>query len=192
MVSSMLVASPVGQPQSAVVLDSAPGAECIHPMTPLVRSLAAYGEYHRDRRNVTTHLVGIPMIVLAVVVLLSRPSWMTADLALTPAIVASLLASYFYLRLDLRFGIAMALLLVVMQPIGYALAALPTAQWLGWGIGLFVVGWAIQFVGHYFEGRKPAFVDDLKSLLIGPLFVVAEVAFMLGLRRDVREALESS
>ncbi|MEO5706612.1 MAG: Mpo1-like protein [Alteraurantiacibacter sp.] len=155
-------------------------------MTPLARTLAKYGAYHRDRRNVATHLVGIPMIVLAVVVLLSRPMWSFGDFALTPAIIGSLLASYFYLRLDLRFGIAMALLLVVLQSIGSVIAFLPTPLWLGCGLGLFVAGWVIQFVGHYFEGRKPAFVDDLKSLLVGPLFVVAELAFMLGLRRDLQ------
>src|SRR3546814_9523920 len=35
--------------------------------------------------------------------------------------------------------------------------------WLGSGLGMFVLGWVIQFVGHYYEGRKPAFVDDLRS-----------------------------
>jgi uncharacterized membrane protein YGL010W len=44
-----------------------------------------------------------------------------------------------------------------------------------------VVGWVIQFVGHYYEGRKPAFVDDITGLIIGPLFVVAEAAFLMGM-----------
>ena len=57
--------------------------------------------------------------------------------------------------------------------------------------GLFAVGWVIQFIGHLFEGKKPAFVDDLVGLLIGPLFVMAETAFLLGLRNDVREAIEA-
>jgi len=57
------------------------------------------------------------------------------------------------------------------------------------GLGLFLVGWIIQFLGHYFEGRKPAFVDDLIGLLIGPLFIVAELSFFLGLRKDVEAAV---
>jgi len=68
-------------------------------------------------------------------------------------------------------------------------AAQSTSVWLGWGIGLFVVGWAFQFVGHYFEGKKPAFVDDLIGLLVGPLFLVAEVAFHLNMRTDVRDGI---
>ena len=43
----------------------------------------------------------------------------------------------------------------------------------------------MQFLGHHYEGRKPAFVDDLKSLLVGPLFVAAEAAFALGLAREL-------
>ena len=45
------------------------------------------------------------------------------------------------------------------------------AHWLSWGLGFFVVGWIIQFVGHYYEGKKPAFADDLVGLLVGPMFV---------------------
>ena len=50
---------------------------------------------------------------------------------------------------------------------------------------------ATQFIGHYFEGRKPAFVDDLTGLIIGPLFVAAELGFMLGLREPLRLAIEA-
>jgi uncharacterized membrane protein YGL010W len=55
---------------------------------------------------------------------------------------------------------------------------------------LFVGGWAMQFLGHYFEGKKPAFLDDLKGLLDGPLFLVAETAFALGLSPELRAEVE--
>ena len=160
-------------------------------MTPLIRHLANYGAYHRDRRNLATHAVGIPLIVLAVEVLLSRPVLDLAGLPLTPAIVASVVAGAFYLRLDIQLGILMSVLLALMCWAGSLIAAGSTAVWLGSGIGLFVFGWALQFVGHFFEGRKPAFTDDLKSLLIGPLFVAAEAVFALGLRKDLRDAVEA-
>jgi uncharacterized membrane protein YGL010W len=73
---------------------------------------------------------------------------------------------------------------------GAMLAAGPTALWLGAGVGLFVLGWVVQFIGHGFEGRKPAFLDDLVGLLVGPLFVVAEAGFLLGLRPELRAELE--
>jgi uncharacterized membrane protein YGL010W len=55
---------------------------------------------------------------------------------------------------------------------------------------MFVGGWFVQFVGHFFEGRKPAFVDDLVGLIVGPLFVVAEVGFALGLRKELHAEIE--
>nr|WP_314488188.1 Mpo1-like protein [uncultured Pseudomonas sp.] len=160
-------------------------------MKTLVDHLSQYAGYHRDRRNLLSHFLGIPLIVLAVAILLSRPGVSAAGLWLSPALLAVLASAVFYLRLDRRFGLAMSVLLGLCLWAGHALARQRTGLWLGSGVGLFVLGWAIQFVGHYFEGRKPAFVDDLSGLIIGPLFVVAEVAFMLGWRREVQHAVEA-
>jgi len=157
----------------------------------LIEHLSHYAAYHRDRRNIVTHFVGIPMIVLAVTTLLGRPAMPLGEGAafLTPAMVVYALSCLFYLRLSFAFGLAMVIILAVFLWVGAWIAALPTAAWLASGIGLFVVGWIIQFVGHYYEGRKPAFVDDLVGLLIGPLFLVAETAFAMGLARETHDAM---
>lgn len=159
-------------------------------MKTLTDHLTQYAAYHRDPRNVLTHFVGIPLIVLAVTILLSRPVWMLGDLPFTPALLLSVLSSLFYLRLDLRFGLAMVAQLLLSLWAAQWFAAQATVVWLGWGVGLFVVGWAIQFLGHYYEGRKPAFVDDLVGLLVGPLFLTAEMAFVLRLRLEVQAEME--
>jgi uncharacterized membrane protein YGL010W len=153
--------------------------------------LSQYAAYHRDRRNIVTHFVGIPMIVLSVVVLLARPAFELAGLPVSAATLAVIAATLYYLRLDLRFGIAMGVLLAACLAVAQATASLSTGAWATLGVGLFVVGWVIQFVGHIFEGRKPAFVDDVMGLIIGPLFVVAELAFLMGLRREVEAVVES-
>lgn len=161
-------------------------------MKSFVDYLSQYAAYHRDKRNIATHFVGIPMIVAAVAILLSRPVVMHLDgVALSPALLVIVLTSLFYLRLDLRFGVAMTMFLLVCLWLGQLLAGAGTVAWLAWGIGLFVVGWIFQFVGHYYEGRKPAFVDDVIGLIIGPLFVAAEVAFAMGLRKEVQHAVEA-
>jgi uncharacterized membrane protein YGL010W len=158
----------------------------------LTDHLAGYAEYHRDRRNIATHVVGVPTIVFAVMVLLSRPAlFAIGDLAVTPALVAGLAAIAWYVSLDRPLGLLMAALFAIGLVVAAPLAGGPTASWLGWGAGLFVVGWIVQFAGHAWEGRKPAFVDDVTGLLVGPLFVVAEVLFALGLRRGLREVIES-
>jgi len=158
-------------------------------MKTLVDHLAQYAAYHRDRRNIASHFIGIPMIVLAVAVLLSRPGFALFGLWLAPATLVALAAALFYLRLDTRFGLVMSLLLALCLWAAAGLALAGTALWLSAGLGLFVVGWVIQFVGHYYEGRKPAFVDDVMGLVVGPLFVVAELAFLFGLRKEVEHAV---
>jgi uncharacterized membrane protein YGL010W len=34
-------------------------------------------------------------------------------------------------------------------------------------LGLFVVGWILQFIGHYFEGKPPEFFKDWRFLFVG-------------------------
>lgn len=46
-------------------------------------------------------------------------------------------------------------------PVGATIIGLPLA------VGLFTTGWGFQFAGHWFEGKKPSFVDDKRMLLIG-------------------------
>jgi uncharacterized membrane protein YGL010W len=160
-------------------------------MKTLTDQLAGYAAYHRDRRNIATHLAGVPVIVFAVVVLLSRPAFGTVGGApLTPALLAAAAATAYYVALDRQMGLLMAAVLAVMLAAAAPIAAGATSAWLGWGLGLFVGGWIVQFVGHAYEGRKPAFVDDVTGLLIGPLFVLAELLFMAGLRRPLQAEIE--
>lgn len=159
-------------------------------MKSLVDHLGQYAAYHRDPRNIATHFVGIPLIVVAVAVLLSRPGWSIGPLVVSPAVLVALASAWFYLRLEARLGVLMTVLLALAVWLGQALAAQSTSVWLTSGLGLFVAGWVIQFVGHHYEGRKPAFVDDLTGLIVGPLFVVVEAGFLLGLRGDLKRAIE--
>ena len=161
-------------------------------MKSLVEHLSQYATYHRDPRNIATHFVGIPLIVLAVAILLSRPGWDAGGAWVSPALVVAGWAAWFYLRLDTRFGLVMGLLLGLCLWAGQVMAGQDTGMWLGAGVGAFVAGWVIQFVGHYYEGRKPAFVDDISGLIIGPLFVVAELGFLMGLCPALKRAIEAN
>ncbi|WP_233833470.1 Mpo1 family 2-hydroxy fatty acid dioxygenase [Paraburkholderia sp. ZP32-5] len=163
-------------------------------MRTLTQQLTQYAAYHRDRRNIATHFVGIPMIVLALAVLLSRPAFGGALLPVTlsPAWLLFVAATVYYLVLDVPLGVAMACVSALCVAFGQWAAAQSTLVWLATGIGLFVIGWVFQFVGHVaYEHRKPAFVDDVIGLLIGPLFVLAEALFGVGWRPDLRDAIDA-
>jgi uncharacterized membrane protein YGL010W len=155
-------------------------------MKSLVDRLASYAEYHRDKRNIATHFVGIPMILVGTQATLAR----IGIGPLNAAVGATALATRYYRALDPTYGAAMGAVLAATLGMGSTIAAMPFPMWAGTAASLFVGGWALQFLGHYFEGRKPAFLDDLKGLLDGPLFLVAETAFALGLSAELREEVE--
>ena len=151
----------------------------------LVRALANYAGYHRDKRNIFTHFFGVPLIVFGVQVLLARAGFPVGGVFISAMWLATALGCLYYLRLELAMCAVMTIWLLLMGWAAQALSLTAPYAWLIWGAGLFVVGWVIQFVGHYYEGKKPAFVDDLIGLAIGPLFVAAELLFLCGLRHDL-------
>jgi uncharacterized membrane protein YGL010W len=73
-------------------------------------------------------------------------------------------------RLAHTFGIPMILLSLPLMLAG--------AFWrpvLWYGVGLFVVGWALQFVGHAIEGKPPEFLHDWRFLLVGSRWWFAKI-----------------
>lgn len=107
---------------------------------PLADQLANYAAYHRDGRNIALHCIGIPLIVLAVEILLSRTRFSIGSFSVTAAVIASTLAAVFYIRLDRRLGVAMAGLLAFGAWAGGFMANHSHTLWLATGIGLFALG----------------------------------------------------
>ena len=52
---------------------------------------------------------------------------------------------------------------------------------LALAIGVFVVAWIAQFIGHNIEGRRPAFLTDLVYLMIGPAWIAVKILRKLGI-----------
>ena len=128
--------------------------------------LSEYAHAHRHPVNRVLHTVCVPAILFAIVALL----WSSRIAGVRTAYLLMILVAPFYLRLGTRAAIVMAaqlgacILVLHLWPAGIALR--PAA------LGLFVLAWIGQFVGHAIEGRRPKFVQDLTFLLIGPLWVV--------------------
>lgn len=63
-----------------------------------------------------------------------------------------------------------------------------------WAIGINVVSWLAQFVGHgVFEGRAPALLDNLvQALFLAPFFVWMEMLFWLGYRPELKSRLDTA
>lgn len=114
---------------------------------------------------------------------------MLSGFELTLALGLIVASSIYYFSLDRIFAFIMLLLFIAAYPLALKIAHLEFAAWLSLSIGIFVVGWLFQFVGHFYEKKKPAFMDDVIGLAIGPLFVLAEMIFMLGFRKDLEQRM---
>ncbi len=153
--------------------------------------LAQYAQYHRDRRNIVSHFIGVPMIVFGVGVLLARPLVTTSSLSLTPAwFLFALVAAWYLTRGNVLLGVAVSSAVGCLLWLGQQVAGGSVSSWLAWGAGFFLVGWLIQFAGHWYEGKKPAFVDDVIGLVVAPMFVTAEAMFLLGWNKPLLSEIE--
>ena len=133
--------------------------------------LAHYGESHTHPANELIHYVAIPLIVFSLIGILH---WIHPNLSLI-VIGASIM---YYARLSNAFMIAMTLSAAVMLYV----AGLMGSALLRISIGIFVVSWIFQFIGHKIERKKPSFLEDLQYLLIGPLFVLSKLFLKLGIK----------
>ena len=124
--------------------------------------LEQYGESHRNPTNELIHFVCVPVIVFSLLGIL----W---SIYPALAVIASLAAMVYYFKLSRPFAFGMLLMSALMLAV---LALMPPMTVLPLSIAIFVVAWIGQFIGHKIEGKKPSFFDDLRFLLIGPLFVL--------------------
>ncbi|BAL96996.1 Mpo1 family 2-hydroxy fatty acid dioxygenase [Rubrivivax gelatinosus] len=162
------------------------------PFRPAIDLLAQYARYHRDERNIATHVVGVPLIVFSIGVLLGRHGVRLGGHELAASWLLFAPAALWYLtRGEFALGLAVSAAIAALLALAQPLADAGTLTWLVLGAGGFFVGWTIQFLGHYYEGRKPAFGDDLVGLLVGPMFVAMEVLAMAGWFKPLVARVES-
>jgi uncharacterized membrane protein YGL010W len=128
----------------------------------IVILLSKYAESHLNHVNEMIHCVCVPAIVFSLLGLI----WSIHPLAALAVTICSLI---YYANLSLPFAFGMLLESSAML---WLLQIMPPALVLPGSIGIFVVAWIGQFIGHKIEGKKPSFFEDLRFLLIGPLFVL--------------------
>lgn len=63
-----------------------------------------------------------------------------------------------------------------------------------YAIGVHVVAWIAQFIGHgKFEGRAPALLDNIvQALFLAPFFVWLEVLFHFGYRPELKSRIDTA
>jgi uncharacterized membrane protein YGL010W len=155
------------------------------------RQLGLYASVHRDARNKATHFIGIPVIVFSLLLALTQWQLPVAGHHTSAAAIIAVLSVLGWMVLDRGIGLAMTPVMLVLwfgaEALAGALGA-PSAVWIGFA-ALFVTGWALQFLGHHFEGKRPALIDNIFQAFIGPMFLVAEMLVVNGYRHDLANSV---
>jgi uncharacterized membrane protein YGL010W len=150
-----------------------------------------YGESHQDSTNKLIHWVCVPLIVfslLGLIWLIPFPRLEFLGPYNTFINWASLLiaaAMYYYYTLSRPLFF---LMIWVIALISFGVVRIELWERDGGGpqawivfVSIFVLAWIGQFIGHKIEGKKPSFFDDLRFLLIGPLWLLHFICKKVGI-----------
>jgi len=144
------------------------------PRRPIDRWLDSYAGDHENTTNQAIHLVCVPAIVWSVTAALwviPVPSSLAQPGALMG--LAMFLALVWYWRLSRPLALGALLVFTGFGLLNYGLSQALGMAGLAWlALGVFVLAWIGQFIGHKIEGRRPSFFTDLKYLLVGPLWTL--------------------
>ena len=153
-------------------------------MRPVDKYLDQYSADHRNATNQWIHLLCVPAIVWSVTALIwtipvPAGGWFRPGAFAAFAMVAAL-AWYWRMSRKLWIGIAIAFVLFTLLNNWIATRyGMPALLWSA--IGVFVVAWIGQFIGHIYEGHRPSFFTDLTFLLVGPMWTLRKLYQRLGL-----------
>lgn len=153
--------------------------------------LDQYGESHQNPVNKMIHWICVPLILFSLLGLLWAVPFPHLNFLgkyngfLNWASFLIAFSGYYYYRLSpvlsyMMILIVFAMSLLVVQLEKWALVGGP-ALWLVCAV-IFVVAWVGQFIGHRIEGKKPSFLEDVKFLLIGPIWLLHFICVKTGIR----------
>ena len=126
--------------------------------------LSHYSERHQGRRAEVVQCICIPAVLFGAIGLIQA-------LSLGLVLISIAVAAIYYYRLDAAVALKMAVVMIFMLVAWVTLLPEHGAAWLAILFVLF--GWLGVFIGHHLDGRRSSFFEDLRYVMIGPLFVLS-------------------
>ena len=137
--------------------------------------LNEYSESHQNKINKKIHWVCVPAIMFSLLgILWSLPFPVNISSLLNWATVLIILSVVYYFFLSWQLALGMLFNSLLMILILQWIDGFPLPLWQI-AFAVFSVAWIGQFVGHHIEGKQPSFFNDIQFLLIGPVWLLADV-----------------
>lgn len=160
-------------------------------MTLFIDQAKQYAQYHQNQSTIYAHMAGIPLLILSLLVLLGFLHLVIPgllDIKFADIAILALLIWYFTLNWLLAL-VLLPVFIVLLWIADFFNYSGPTAFGLWTFVILFLLGCALQFVGHFFEGKRPPFKINLWQMLLAPMFLTAELFFMAGRMESLKKAI---
>ena len=157
-------------------------------MIPFILQAQFYSSYHQSSTARYTHMIGVPLIILSLMMLLGFVRILiigVLDLNLAEITTFVLLGYYFLLNWRLALAVTPFIIFMLWLATFFTYDG-PDAFALSAFAIIFIVGCALQFVGHFIEKQRPAFIESLWQVLIAPLCLMAEIFFMAGRMQELK------
>lgn len=160
-------------------------------MQPLRDQAQFYAKYHHNEATRYTHMAGVPIIILSLMILLGFIHVVIPGvLDINLAEIATLGLIVFYCYMQLRLGSALIPILLILLWIAQFFSHNGPDAFSVWAfIIFFIVGCSLQMIGYIMEAKRPEILDNLWLALIAPLFLVAELFFLMGSMLDLKNQL---
>jgi uncharacterized membrane protein YGL010W len=147
--------------------------------------LKCYSESHQHPINKKLHLIGVPCLLFSILIFFSwihitmpgifdmHSSWLFGTTLIL-----------YYLRLDMQLALLLGAILLPCT----LLANFISTTWLSLPLFciFFAIGWILQLIGHFLEGKQPAVVNTIQVLLTLPLITLADILYQRGFRQDLQ------
>lgn len=150
-----------------------------------------YAESHQDGTNKLIHWICVPLIVFSLLGLVWQIPFPKLEFLgqyqtfLNWASFLLAFSLYYYFTLS---PVLFFLMIWVVAAMSFVIVKIELIVGLGsataYGIyaTIFVLAWVGQFIGHKIEGKKPSFLEDVKFLLIGPIWLLHFICKKIGLK----------
>ena len=142
-----------------------------------------YAKYHKNKTNKIIHWICIPLIMFSLLGLLSLMTLFTYNsVAISALWFFIIFAIGYYIKLSKSLALGMSIVSICFIYFIELINQNFINQKFEIFLGIFIISWIGQFIGHKIEGKKPAFVKDLQFLLIGPLWLLSYIYEKLNIK----------
>lgn len=150
--------------------------------------LEEYGESHQNQTNKLIHWICVPSIFFSIVGLIySLPADLLADALpflgnfANWATLVLIMVLIYYISLSVPLTLGMLFFSALCLALANFLSITFPGKLWAISLGIFVIAWIVQFIGHNIEGKKPSFFKDVQFLMIGPAWLMHFIYKKIGI-----------